>query len=92
MDYLNRGALFTSSQRKSEKAPEFFGSIKLDRAYIKDLLSKTDEDGIEVKLSGWKKPTKTGGTFLSLAVDTFVKTGAAPSAPKVPSEERDPWA
>ena len=90
MDYLNRGALFTSSQRKSEKAPEFFGSIKLDRAYIKDLLSKTDEDGIEVKLSGWKKPTKTGGTFLSLAVDTFVKTGAAPAA--APSEERDPWA
>ena len=88
MDYLNRGALFLSSQRKSDKAPEFFGSIKLDRAYIKDLLNKTDEDGIEVKLSAWKKPTKTGGTFLSLSVDTFVKKEAA--APQ--QEEKDPWA
>lgn len=88
MDYLNRGALFTSSQRKSEKAPEFFGSLKLDRAYIKDLLNKTDEDGIEIKLSGWKKPTKTGGTFLSLSVDTFVKKDATPAK----QEERDPWA
>lgn len=91
MEYLNRGALFISSQRKSEKAPEYFGSIKLDRAYLKDLLNKTDEDGIEVKLSGWKKPTKTGGTFLSLAVDTFVK-GASAAAPSAPKEERDPWA
>ena len=89
MEYLNRGALFVSSQRKSDKAPEFFGSIKLDRAYIKDLLEKTDEDGIEVKLSAWKQPTKTGGTFLSLSVDTFVKTGAAPA---IKQEEKDPWA
>ena len=79
MEYLNR--------RKSEKAPEFFGSIQLVRAYIKDLLERTDEDGIEVKLSGWKKPTKTGGTFLSLAVDTFVKKDAPAK-----QEEKDPWA
>jgi hypothetical protein len=89
MDFLNRGALFLSTQRKSDKAPEYFGSIKLDRSYLKSLMEKTDEDGIEVKLSGWKKPTKTGGTFLSISVDTFVKNGAAPAAKK---EERDPWA
>jgi hypothetical protein len=51
-------------------------------------LEKTDEDGVEVKLSAWKKPTKTGGTFLSLAVDTFVKSGA----PVAKQEEQDPWA
>lgn len=88
MEYPNSGSLFPSTIRKSDKSPDFFGSIKLDPAYLKDLMSKSD-GLVEVKLSGWKRESKTGNRFVSIAVDTFVKKDAAP-APK--KEEADPWA
>lgn len=87
MEYPNSGSLFPSTIRKSNKSPDFFGSIKLDPAYLKDLMSKSD-GLVEVKLSGWKRESKTGNRFVSIAVDTFVKKGAAPAK----QEEKDPWA
>lgn len=89
MDYPNSGSLFPSTVRKSEKSPDFWGSIKIDKAYLKDLISRS-EDNVEIKLSGWKREAKaTGNKFLSLAVDTYVAGASAP-APK--QEEADPWA
>jgi len=43
---------------------------------------------VEVKLSGWKRESKTGNRFVSIAVDTFIKKDAAPAK----QEEKDPWA
>jgi hypothetical protein len=88
MEYPNKGSLFPSTVRKSEKSPDFFGSIKVDRSYLRDLMDKHDEDLIEIKMSGWKRESKTGNRFLSLAVDTYVKPEGAP-VPK--SQEKDPW-
>lgn len=88
MEYPNSGSLHTSTVRKSDKSPDFFGSIKIDPAYLQDLMSKSD-GLVEIKLSGWKRESKTGNKFVSLAVDTFVKQNATP-APK--QEESDPWA
>jgi len=88
MEYPNKGSLFPSTVRKSEKSPDFFGSIKVDRSYLRDLMDKHAEDLIEIKLSGWKRESKTGNRFLSLAVDTYVKPEGAP-VPK--SQEKDPW-
>ena len=87
MEFLNKGSLFPSTVRKSEKSPDFFGSIKLDRSYLRNLMNKHDEDGIEIKISGCKGQSKTGNSFLSLAVDTFEKQAPAPK-----TEEKDPWA
>ena len=87
MEYPNSGSLFPSTIRKSDKSPDFFGSIKLDPEYLKDLMSKSD-GLVEVKLSGWKRESKTGNRFVSIAVDTFVKKDAAPAK----KEEKDPWA
>ena len=87
MEYPNSGSLFPSTIRKSDKSPDFFGSIKLDPAYLKDLMSKSD-GLVEVKLSGLKRESKTGNRFVSIAVDTFVKKDAAPAK----QEEKDPWA
>ena len=88
MEYPNKGSLFPSTVRKSEKSPDFFGSIKVDRSYLRSLMDKHDEDLIEIKMSGWKRESKTGNRFLSLAVDTYVKPEGAPT-PK--SQEKDPW-
>ena len=88
MEYPNKGSLFPSTVRKSEKSPDFFGSIKVDRSYLRDLMDKHTEDLVEIKLSGWKRESKTGNRFLSLAVDTYVK----PEGPPVTkSQEKDPW-
>jgi len=86
MEYPNKGSLFPSTVRKSEKSPDFFGSIRVDRSYLRDLMDKHAEDLIEIKLSGWKRESKTGNRFLSLAVDTYVKPEGAPK-----SQEKDPW-
>ena len=86
MEYANSGSLVPSTIRKSDKSPDFFGSIKVDPAYLKDLMAKSD-GLVEIKLSGWKRQSKAGNNFLSIAVDTFVKKDAAPK-----QEEKDPWA
>ena len=73
MEYLNTGGLFVSTVRKTEKSPDYFGSIKVDRNYLKFLMEQTDADGIEIKLGGWKRESKTGNRFISISVDTYVK-------------------
>ena len=87
-DFPNTGSLFSSTVRKSPKSPDFWGGVAVDRAYLKHLLEQTAEDHVVIKLSGWKKESKTGNRFLSLAVDTYVKPEGAP-VPK--SQEKDPW-
>ena len=81
----NTGSLHISSQKRTEKSPDFFGTIAIDREYAKILLEQSDDETIAVKLSAWKRESKTGNKFLSLAVDTYVKD----AAPK--STDKDPW-
>lgn len=89
MEYPNKGSLFPSTIRKSDKSPDHFGSIKVDRSYLRDLMDKHDEDLIEIKLSGWNREAKsTGNRFISLAVDTYVNPNAAAPTKK---EEKLPY-
>lgn len=87
MEYLNTGGLFVSTIRKTADSPDYFGNIKIDRAYLKFLMEQHDEDGIEIKFGGWKKESpKTGTRFISLKVDKFVKKEEAK-----PTPEKDEW-
>lgn len=53
-DNSNRGSLFKNNDRKSDKHPEYSGSINVG--------------GVEYWLSGWVKQSKNGNQFFSLAV------------------------
>jgi len=65
---LNSGVLLSSKAKKHPKAPDYFGNI------LVDLSTVTVKDGkAEIKLSGWKRESKTGNTFLSIAVDTYAQ-------------------
>ena len=86
MEYPNTGALMPSTVRKSDKAPDFWGDIKFDRSYLKTLINDTDGDVITVKLSAWKRESKAGNRFLSLAVNTYEQKTAKPQA-----KEKDEW-
>jgi hypothetical protein len=87
MEYLNTGGLFISTVKKMEKSPDYFGSIKVDRAYLKFLMEQHDDDGVEIKIGGWKRESKNGNRFISLAVDTYVKKEEA----KPPQADKDEW-
>jgi len=52
-DNTNRGALFRNEQRKTEKHPDYTGTI--------------DIEGVEYRLAGWVRESKQGRKFLSLA-------------------------
>lgn len=73
MAYPNKGTLNVSKSKKSEKAPDWYGDIKIDPSYLENLIP--DQDGLlVVKLSAWDRTyPSTGNKFLSLAVDTYVK-------------------
>jgi hypothetical protein len=63
-DNTNRGALFKAKERKSEKSPEYTGSLNID--------------GKEFYLSAWVKDGKSG-KFFSLAVKPKEQQTAAPA-------------
>lgn len=68
--YPDSGALFATATKRGPKSPDYYGSIMIN---LKDLTGITTEDGLtKVKLSGWKKVSSGGKTFLSISVDRYV--------------------
>jgi len=55
------GVLFINSDKKHEKAPDYKGTLLLDRDYAK---------GSEVKISGWRKATAKNH-LISLNIDNY---------------------
>jgi len=49
------GALFVNDRKENERQPDYKGDAKVD--------------GVDYWLSGWKKQTKNGDTFLSLSLE-----------------------
>lgn len=78
----NMGSMFLSKSKKTEKSPDFYGSISVDLDYLKQLIADRNSTLIEIKLSAWKRATKNGDPWLSLAVDTFKKQETS---------SKDPW-
>ena len=73
------GRLMAAQSKRSEKSPDYWGEIAINP---KDLNNVTVENGLYVyKLSGWKKKSKSGSTYLSLSVSRMTKD-AAPSKPQ----------
>lgn len=64
------GVLLAATSKRSEKAPDYFGEIVIDLSNKTKL--ERQGDLLIVKLSGWKRKSKTGNTYLSLAVDRFI--------------------
>lgn len=70
MEYPNSGALFRTKEKKSPASPDMWGDIKLDKAFLLDLIENSTEQLVTVKLSGWTKEGKSG-KFLSIQVNTY---------------------
>lgn len=72
-DNTNRGVLFINDQQGNDKRPNYRGSLNVA--------------GVEYNISGWKKVSKKGTTFLSLSVDRKPEIEQAPPVmkPNAPS-------
>lgn len=53
-DNTNRGTLFTNDKKEQDNHPDFNGSLNVG--------------GTEYWISGWKKKSKEGKSFLSLSI------------------------
>lgn len=80
----NTGSMFLSKSKKHEKAPDFYGSIKIEPALLVELARAANGDLVEVKLDAWKGVTKNGDPWLSLKVNTWKPEGQS-------KPEKDPW-
>lgn len=73
------GRLMATQSKKHEKAPDYWGEIAIN---LSDLTKIEVRNGLHiVKLSGWKRKSKSGTTFLSLGVDRFIPKGQGHQAP-----------
>ena len=63
-DNTNRGVLFINDQQGNDKRPNYRGSLTVNVAAA----DKTPVL-VEFNVSGWKKLSKKGTTFLSLSVE-----------------------
>lgn len=79
----NTGTMFLTKQKKHEKAPDFYGSVSLDKDLLIELVKNRTSELIEIKLDAWKGVTKSGDPWLSLKVNTW--------QPQPKEEEKDPW-
>ena len=71
------GNLHATKSKKSEKSPDYFGEIAVN---LNDKTNIVTKDGLTIiKLSGWKRQSKAGKTYLSMGVSRFVPEGQAPA-------------
>ena len=77
MDYPNSGSLFPNKFKKADSHPNLRGSVKIERALLKELMSESNEELIEIEVSAWTKEWRDG-RFLSLKVGKPYRKDAAP--------------
>lgn len=53
-DNTNRGSFFINEDKKTDKAPDYSGTLNVE--------------GKEYRLAGWKRESKNGKKFLSLQI------------------------
>ena len=70
------GRLMASQSKKHEKSPDYWGEIAIDP---KDMTKVMVQDGLHIlKINGWKRKSKSGTVYLSLAVDRYIPKGEEP--------------
>jgi hypothetical protein len=57
--YPHSGALFTSAQKRNDRAPDMFGNLEVEKDYLLALIDKAaGAPFVTIKLDGWMKKDK----------------------------------
>lgn len=84
------GRLMASQSKRNEKSPDYWGEIAID---VKDMtkVQKTEDGYYVFKINGWKRKTKTGTTYLSIAVDRYIPKSEGQPSRKDEDDEDVPF-
>jgi hypothetical protein len=88
MDYPNQGTMWHNAEKKHPKAPDFSGSMLFEKDFLQDLIDRSKNGEIELKLDIWKGKVNTRNgerNVLNTKVNTYVK----PDQPT--ASAKDPW-
>jgi hypothetical protein len=81
------GRLMASESKRTQLSPDYYGEIAIN---LKDMANVEVVDGLHIfKLSGWKKQSKAGKTYLSVSVKRKVADSAAKPQPAAKSSGFD---
>lgn len=87
MEYTNQGTMWHNAEKKHDKAPDFGGTIDLEKDLVEQLLSESEDGIVKLKLDFWKGKvnTKNGErAVLKAKVNTWKPDGQK-------SSSKDPW-
>ncbi len=86
MEYPNSGALWTSTQKRNDRAPDMYGDITIEKDLLMTLMNEAQgEASVKIKLDGWRRKDKNGNAMVSIKVNTYKKAD-------VPQQNgKDPW-
>lgn len=65
MEYPNSGALWPNKFKTKPSDPNLRGTIKMERALLKELMASSDNELIEIQISAWTQ-TFRDGKYLSI--------------------------
>jgi hypothetical protein len=51
----NTGTLWPNDRKASQSHPDVRGDVHLDRAFLKDMMSKSSDDLVKNQIAGWNK-------------------------------------
>jgi hypothetical protein len=55
MEYPNSGSLWPAKERKSDKAPNLRGSIKMDPQLLQEMINQSNGELVEIEIGAWTK-------------------------------------
>ena len=81
------GRLMASESKRTQLSPDYYGEIAIN---LKDMANVELVDGLHIfKLSGWKKRSQAGKTYLSISIKRKVADSAAKPQPAAKSSGFD---
>lgn len=69
---ITQGALFVNGRKSASNQPDFRGELTLSKALLKELVEAVKSGGeAKLSLSVWKKQSKAGNEYMSVAGQVF---------------------
>jgi len=79
--YVDSGSLNASKSKKGQNSPDYWGEICIDTKNMANV-TKTPDGHYVFQISGWKKMSKAGNTYLSIAIKRKSQNDVNQASPK----------
>jgi len=85
----NTGTLWPNDRKTAPNHPDVRGDIAFDKAFLKDMLNKAEDDLVKIQIAGWNKVIAGKNCVSMTASAPYVKPAGQPSYPSksVPDED-----